>query len=167
MYLLCFLYWQRWHEWIFLVLRKKCAQNRCTLSHQGLARYWVQSSFVSFDLYTCLIFENLQMNSCLVFLNFRNITYLKPRSHKHIPKPPDGVVMPKKVCILILASDIKCQWIHPIDGASWLACVLYLEPNSCINDMAQMVTICKFVSSTIIFFKEKFYYLVFPFGSTV
>lgn len=26
-----------------------------------------------------------------------NITYLNPRSHRHIPKPPDDVVMPKKI----------------------------------------------------------------------
>ena len=29
--------------------------------------------------------------------NFRNITYLNPRKHRHIPKAPDGVLMPKKV----------------------------------------------------------------------
>ncbi|XP_045796498.1 5'-3' exoribonuclease 4-like isoform X2 [Trifolium pratense] len=33
-----------------------------------------------------------------------NITYLNPRSHRHIPKPPDGVVMPKKI---LRALDIK------------------------------------------------------------
>ncbi|KAJ1385164.1 Zinc finger, CCHC-type, partial [Sesbania bispinosa] len=33
-----------------------------------------------------------------------NITYLNPRSHRHIPKPPDGVVMPKKI---LKAIDIK------------------------------------------------------------
>ncbi|MED6222299.1 5'-3' exoribonuclease 4 [Stylosanthes scabra] len=33
-----------------------------------------------------------------------NITYLNPRKHRHIPKPPDGVVMPKKI---LKAIDIK------------------------------------------------------------
>ncbi|XP_061340496.1 5'-3' exoribonuclease 4-like isoform X2 [Gastrolobium bilobum] len=33
-----------------------------------------------------------------------NITYLSPHRHRHIPKPPDGVVMPKKI---IKAIDIK------------------------------------------------------------
>lgn len=28
----------------------------------------------------------------------RNITFLNPVLHKHIPKPPEGVYMPKKVC---------------------------------------------------------------------
>lgn len=32
--------------------------------------------------------------------NFRNITYLNPRKHRHIPRPPNGVQMPKKVGIL-------------------------------------------------------------------
>ncbi|KRH68702.1 hypothetical protein GLYMA_03G245000v4 [Glycine max] len=33
-----------------------------------------------------------------------NITYLNPRKHRHIPKPPDGVLMPKKI---LKAIDIK------------------------------------------------------------
>ncbi|CAK8544737.1 unnamed protein product [Lathyrus sativus] len=33
-----------------------------------------------------------------------NITFLNPRSHRHIPKPPDDVVMPKKI---LRAADIK------------------------------------------------------------
>lgn len=33
-----------------------------------------------------------------------NITYLNPRSHRHIPKPPDGVVMPQKI---LRSLDIK------------------------------------------------------------
>ncbi|KAI4301887.1 hypothetical protein L6164_035124 [Bauhinia variegata] len=33
-----------------------------------------------------------------------NITYLNPRNHRHIPKPPDGVVMPKKI---LKDTDIK------------------------------------------------------------
>ncbi|KAK7284276.1 hypothetical protein RJT34_19020 [Clitoria ternatea] len=33
-----------------------------------------------------------------------NITYLNPRKHRHIPKPPAGVVMPKKI---LKAIDIK------------------------------------------------------------
>lgn len=43
-------------------------------------------------------------NSCWVLLNFRNITFLNPRRHDHIPKPPDGVVIPKKVCIQTVCS---------------------------------------------------------------
>ncbi|KAE9593633.1 hypothetical protein Lal_00036382 [Lupinus albus] len=33
-----------------------------------------------------------------------NITYLNPRKHRHIPRPPDSVIMPKKI---IKAIDIK------------------------------------------------------------
>jgi len=36
--------------------------------------------------------------------NFRNVTYLNPRKHRHIPRPPDGVLMPKKVGIMIFLS---------------------------------------------------------------
>lgn len=36
----------------------------------------------------------------LFFFSFvaRNITFLNPVPHKHIPQPPEGVFMPKKVC---------------------------------------------------------------------
>jgi len=37
----CFLYWQWWYEWIFVVIWKKCVQNRCIFSHQRPAGYRV------------------------------------------------------------------------------------------------------------------------------
>jgi hypothetical protein len=61
-----------------------------------------------FLVYSPSILKSL-VDSYWVFLNFRNITYLNPSRHEHIPKPPDGVVMPKKVCICYphLASHLR------------------------------------------------------------
>ncbi|KAI4350037.1 hypothetical protein L6164_010564 [Bauhinia variegata] len=57
--------------------------------------------------------EGLQDIKCNRVLN---ISYLNPRSHRHMPKPPDGVVMPKKILKHIDIKPLPVLW-HEDNGS--------------------------------------------------
>ena len=47
---------------------------------------------------------SLHQLTVLSLVNCRSIFYKCPSFHPHIPRPPEGVVLPRKVCIHLLLS---------------------------------------------------------------
>lgn len=47
---------------------------------------------------------------CSCFPLSRNVTYISPPSHKHVPRPPEGVVMPKRVSLRFHYCMLSVAW---------------------------------------------------------
>lgn len=66
------------------------------------------------------------------FLVCRNVTYLNPAAQKHIPEPPMGVVMPRKVCEICLHFHFLAQIVWNV-YLLLLACHLYITHTLHVN----------------------------------
>ena len=129
---------QWWDEWLYIPLCWRSLPPNFQVTSRWNGRYYGQSSHVSFNVIKITLIEYLPKSCFIVFTflfcHYRCAIYRLPDAHKHITRPPAGVIFPKKVCLIIF-SDSFCFFWHILraDAVCFLAFEVSLSESLCMS----------------------------------